>query len=150
MFSYWQPCFMTSWNSSHCQLEFLLCFLSCLFKYVYLYFLTVDRNPEIVLREWWARRDTPIQKADPVGAIPLDWLVPPLLKLWLGREPEDKTLRLRAFLSCLNSDSPSMTKTPYVPRHALILCCVVRSVAQAVIGSVGSGPRFKKGCDQSS
>lgn len=85
-----------------------------------------DGNPDICIREWWSRRDTPIQKPDLVRAIGLSWMAPPLMKLWLGREPEDKEYRLRAFLSCLRSDTPSMMKTPYVPKHALILCCVVR------------------------
>ncbi|XP_072181724.1 constitutive coactivator of PPAR-gamma-like protein 1 homolog isoform X1 [Diadema setosum] len=86
-----------------------------------------DRSsPPIVIREWYSRRDLPIQKADLVEALPLDLMVPPLTKLWLGREPEDKNFRLRAFLSCLNSDLPSMHKTACVPKHALILCCVVR------------------------
>ncbi|XP_063954002.1 constitutive coactivator of PPAR-gamma-like protein 1 homolog [Lytechinus pictus] len=86
-----------------------------------------DQGPQICVKEWWSRRDTPIQKPDVVCAIPAkDWAPPPLIKLWLGREPEDKEYRLRAFLSCLRSDMPSMMKTPYVPKHALILCCVVR------------------------
>lgn len=85
------------------------------------------QGPQICVKEWWSRRDTPIQKPDVVSAIPVkDWVPPPLIKLWLGREPEDKEYRLRAFLSCLRSDMPSMMKTPYVPKHALILCCVVR------------------------
>lgn len=89
--------------------------------------LISEQGPQICVKEWWSRRDTPIQKPDVVSAIPVkDWVPPPLIKLWLGREPEDKEYRLRAFLSCLRSDMPSMMKTPYVPKHALILCCVVR------------------------
>ncbi|XP_038061323.1 constitutive coactivator of PPAR-gamma-like protein 1 homolog [Patiria miniata] len=82
--------------------------------------------PKVVLKEWLIRRESTLPKPDLVEATPMEWLVPPIQRLWLGREPEDKTMRLRAFLSCMYSDSPAMLKTTYVPRHAIILCCVLR------------------------
>ncbi|KAJ8047256.1 Constitutive coactivator of PPAR-gamma-like protein 1-like [Holothuria leucospilota] len=87
-------------------------------------------EPQIVIKEWWLRQNGAPQKPDLVEAEPLDWVVPPIQRLWLGREPEDKTTRLRAFLSCLGSDSPSMLKPSYVPRHALVMCCVLRYMYQ--------------------
>ena len=83
-------------------------------------------RPKAVIKEWSIRRENNIQKPDLVEDVPLEWKVPQIERLWLGREPEDKTMRLRAFLSCMYSDSPAMLKTAYVPRHAIILCCVLR------------------------
>ncbi|PIK35109.1 putative constitutive coactivator of PPAR-gamma-like protein 1-like [Apostichopus japonicus] len=85
---------------------------------------------KIVIKEWWLRQNGAPQKPDLVEAEPLEWVVPPIQRLWLGREPEDKTTRLRAFLSCLGSDSPSMLKPSYVPRHALVMCCILRYMYQ--------------------
>ena len=86
--------------------------------------------PKVVIKEWLNRRESTLPKPDLVEATPMEWLVPPVQRLWLGREPEDKTMRLRAFLSCMYSDSPAMLKTTYVPRHAIILCCVLRYVSE--------------------
>lgn len=85
---------------------------------------------QIVIKEWWLRQNGAPQKPDLVEAEPLEWMVPPIQRLWLGRESEDKTTRLRAFLSCLGSDSPSMLKPSYVPRHALVMCCILRYMYQ--------------------
>lgn len=39
---------------------------------------------------------------------------------------DDKCRRMRAFLSCMRSDTPLMLNTSYVPQHLLILATVLR------------------------
>ena len=48
---------------------------------------------------------------------------------------DDKKRRLRAFLTCLQSDTQMMRSSVYVPQHLLILACVLRSV-------LGGGLRY--------
>ncbi|KAK3608099.1 hypothetical protein CHS0354_004756 [Potamilus streckersoni] len=66
-----------------------------------------------------------------VMAKPVNWKTPSIERMWLGQQPDDKTRRLRAFLTCLQSDTPLMLNTQYVPQHLLILCCVLRYMLQA-------------------
>ncbi|PIK59095.1 putative constitutive coactivator of PPAR-gamma-like protein 1-like [Apostichopus japonicus] len=101
---------------------------------------------QIVIKEWWLRQNGAPQKPDLVEAEPLEWVVPPIQRLWLGREPEDKTTRLRAFLSCLGSDSPSMLKPSYVPRHALVMCCILRLPVLQLV-EYNSLPLFMRGVE---
>ncbi|XP_033105594.1 constitutive coactivator of PPAR-gamma-like protein 1 isoform X2 [Anneissia japonica] len=82
--------------------------------------------PRVVIKEWCVYQENTLQQPDAVEATPLEWVAPPISRMWLGRETEDKSYRLRAFLSCMSSDSPSMLKTAFVPRHAILLCCVLR------------------------
>lgn len=56
------------------------------------------------------------------------WSVPTVKRLWFGTTIEDKQRRLRAFLSCLNSDIPLMMNTGNVPQHLLLMCCVLRYI----------------------
>lgn len=56
------------------------------------------------------------------------WSVPTLKRLWFGTNLDDKQRRLRAFLSCLNSDTPLMMNTNNVPQHLLLMCCVLRYI----------------------
>jgi hypothetical protein len=56
------------------------------------------------------------------------WSVPTLKRLWFGTNLEDKQRRLRAFMSCLNSDIPLMMNTGNVPQHLLLMCCVLRYI----------------------
>lgn len=85
----------------------------------------------IVIKEWWASKGKLLFTPEIAEALPFkDWRVPPLQQLWLGREPEDKNRRMRAFLSCLRCDTPSMLNQQLVPRHALIMCCILRYLMQ--------------------
>jgi hypothetical protein len=61
-----------------------------------------------------------------VIARPVDWKTPSIERMWLGQQVDDKTRRLRAFLTCMESDTPLMLNTQYVPQQLLILCCVLR------------------------
>ncbi|XP_071961521.1 LOW QUALITY PROTEIN: constitutive coactivator of PPAR-gamma-like protein 1 homolog [Antedon mediterranea] len=85
-----------------------------------------EEFPRVVIKEWCVYQENTMQQPDPVEAMPLDWVAPPISRMWLGRESEDKSFRLRAFLSCMSSDTPSMLKTAFVARHAILLCCVLR------------------------
>ena len=63
---------------------------------------------------------------DIVEPIALDWEVPPVDKLWFNKGVTADNNRLKAFLSCMMSDTPSMTQTVIVPKRLVILCCVLR------------------------
>jgi hypothetical protein len=41
---------------------------------------------------------------------------------------DDKRRRLRAFLTCMRSDTPLMLNPAYVPQHLLVLASVLRYV----------------------
>lgn len=56
----------------------------------------------------------------------MSWGVPPLKKLWFGMDSEDNTNRLKAFLSCMKSDTVNMSNTAMVPHRLMLLCCVLR------------------------
>lgn len=86
---------------------------------------------EVPIKEWVVRR-TGSQKPsfDLVMAKPVDWKTPSIERMWLGQHSDDKTRRLRAFLTCMMSDSPLMLNTNYVQQHLLILCCVLRYMLQ--------------------
>jgi len=56
------------------------------------------------------------------------WSVPTLKRLWFGTNYDDKQRRLRAFLSCMNSDTPLMMNTSNVPQHLLLMCCILRYI----------------------
>lgn len=42
--------------------------------------------------------------------------------------PEDNMRRLRAFLTCMRSDTPLIYNTDYVPQHTLIIASVLRYI----------------------
>ncbi|XP_070557996.1 LOW QUALITY PROTEIN: constitutive coactivator of PPAR-gamma-like protein 1 homolog [Ptychodera flava] len=91
-----------------------------------------SRNKRLVIiKEWCVRKDSSVQKPDLVEAVALPWPIPPCRQLWCGRTLQDKNIRTRAFLSCMLSDTPGMMKNSYVPRHAIILCCVLRYMLQS-------------------
>merc|ERR1719427_188555 len=60
----------------------------------------------------------------------LPWKVPPLKELWFGARPEDDGNRMKAFLSCMRSETANMCNTTMVPQRLLILCCVLRYLVQ--------------------
>ncbi|KAL1494718.1 hypothetical protein ABEB36_010269 [Hypothenemus hampei] len=84
--------------------------------------------PDVIIREWVYSRSNPFQRPELVKAKPLPWAVPTLQRLWFGPAVDDKRRRMRAFLSCLNSDTPLILNTAYVPQHMLIMACVLRYV----------------------
>jgi hypothetical protein len=43
---------------------------------------------------------------------------------------DDKRRRLRAFLTCMRSDTPLMLNPAYVPQHLLVMASVLRYVVQ--------------------
>ncbi|KAK5644660.1 hypothetical protein RI129_005960 [Pyrocoelia pectoralis] len=87
-----------------------------------------DPPPDIVLKEWVYSRANPYQTPEFVKADPLPWAVPTLHRLWFGPGLDDKRRRMRALLSCLNSDTPLILNTSYVPQHMLVMACVLRFI----------------------
>jgi hypothetical protein len=85
-------------------------------------------QPDIVVKEWIYSRSNPYQYPEEVKAEPLPWAVPTLQRLWFGPALDDKRRRMRALLSCLNSDTPLILNTGYVPQHMLIMACVLRYI----------------------
>ncbi|XP_045164687.2 constitutive coactivator of PPAR-gamma-like protein 1 homolog isoform X2 [Mercenaria mercenaria] len=82
---------------------------------------------EVPIKEWVVRRvGSQKPSFDLVMAKPVEWKTPSIERMWLGQQPEDKTRRLRAFLTVMHSDTPLMLNTNYVPQHLLILSCVLR------------------------
>ncbi|KAI4461927.1 constitutive coactivator of peroxisome proliferator-activated receptor gamma [Holotrichia oblita] len=84
--------------------------------------------PDIIVKEWVYSRSNPYQHAEEVRAEPLPWAVPTLQRLWFGPSLDDKRCRMRALLSCLNSDSPLILNTAYVPQQMFVLACVLRYI----------------------
>ncbi|XP_039264685.2 constitutive coactivator of PPAR-gamma-like protein 1 homolog [Styela clava] len=90
-----------------------------------------NQKRRILIKEWWASKGKLLFTPEIAEAFSFnDWQVPPLQQLWLGREPEDKNRRMRAFLSCVRCDTPSMLNQNFVPRHALFMCCILRYLMQ--------------------
>ncbi|KAG5888701.1 hypothetical protein JTB14_035766 [Gonioctena quinquepunctata] len=84
--------------------------------------------PDVIVKEWIYSRSNPYQYPEEVKAEPLPWAVPTLQRLWFGPSVDDKRRRMRALLSCLNSDTPLILNTAYVPQHMLIMACVLRYI----------------------
>ncbi|KAF7279184.1 hypothetical protein GWI33_007593 [Rhynchophorus ferrugineus] len=84
--------------------------------------------PDVIVKEWVYSRSNPYQRPEEVKAEPLPWAVPTLQRLWFGPALDDKRRRMRAFLSCLNADTPLILNTAYVPQHMLIMACVLRYI----------------------
>lgn len=87
-----------------------------------------DPPPDVILKEWVYSRANPYQTPVLVKADPLPWAVPTLHRLWFGPGVDDKRRRMRALLSCLNSDTPLILNTSYVPQHMLVMACVLRYI----------------------
>ncbi|CAH0555885.1 unnamed protein product [Brassicogethes aeneus] len=85
-------------------------------------------QPDIIVKEWVYTRANPFQKPVEIKAEPLPWAVPTLQRLWFGPSVDDKRRRMRALLSCLNSDTPLILNTDHVPHHMLMMACVLRYV----------------------
>jgi len=81
---------------------------------------------DIKVREWLPYNG--YTSPDMISPKTCQWSVPTVKRLWFGTNLEDKQRRLRAFLSCLNSDIPLMMNTGNVPQHLLLMCCVLRYI----------------------
>lgn len=82
--------------------------------------------PEVLISEWsWSPKNE-YKKAEQVAAQQLPWAVPTIRRLWFGMAFEDKTRRMKAFLTVMRSDTPLMLNRNYVPQHMLALACVLR------------------------
>ena len=98
---------------------------------------TTSENPDLVkvlIREWICvlGNMTPMM----VPAVTLSWPVPTVNRLWFGCSKDDSKRRIRAFLSCLRSDSPLMLQPSYVPQRILMLATVLRYLVSSSGGSV--------------
>ncbi|ESO82329.1 hypothetical protein LOTGIDRAFT_223375 [Lottia gigantea] len=85
---------------------------------------------DIPVKEWVIRRGTTRPSFELVIAKPVEWKTPSVERMWLGQNAEDKNRRLRAFLTCMQSESPLMLNTNYVPQCLLVMCCVLRYIVQ--------------------
>ncbi|VVC89410.1 unnamed protein product [Leptidea sinapis] len=92
-----------------------------------------DQPCTVQISEWIYSRVNPGKHPEVVPGVVLDWPVPTVQRLWFGTAQEDKGRRLRAFLSCMKSDTPLMLNTSYVPQHLLILGTVLRYIMTSQI-----------------
>ncbi|XP_046960558.1 constitutive coactivator of PPAR-gamma-like protein 1 [Vanessa cardui] len=92
-----------------------------------------ERPSTVQVAEWIYSRVNPGKNPEIVPGIVLDWPVPTVQRLWFGTAQDDKCRRMRAFLSCMRSDTPLMLNTSYVPQHLLILATVLRFIMTSQI-----------------
>ncbi|XP_057297054.1 constitutive coactivator of PPAR-gamma-like protein 1 [Hydractinia symbiolongicarpus] len=85
---------------------------------------------EFTVKEWCIYADQSLDKPDIVQAKGMNWGIPSLKKLWFGTDSEDNANRLKAFLSCMKSDTINMSNTAMVPQRLMLLCCVLRYLIQ--------------------
>ncbi|KAF4518510.1 hypothetical protein B566_EDAN009710 [Ephemera danica] len=88
-------------------------------------------DPEsIVIREWVWSKSNQYARPEVVKPEKVGWGVPTIQRLWFGSAHsstiDDKRRRLRAFLSCMRSDTPLMLNPTHVPQPMLIFACVIR------------------------
>ncbi|KAG8233956.1 hypothetical protein J437_LFUL014165 [Ladona fulva] len=84
--------------------------------------------PEVSIKEWVWSKANEYQRPDIVKAEPVGWGVPTIQRLWFGSAIDDKRRRLRAFLTCMRSDTPLMLNPAFVPQHLLVIACVLRYI----------------------
>nr|CAD7449162.1 unnamed protein product [Timema bartmani] len=84
--------------------------------------------PDLRVREWVWSKNNPYQSPDMVKAEQIGWGVPTIQRLWFGGSIDDKRRRLRAFLTCMRSDTPLMLNPAYVPQHLLVMATVLRYI----------------------
>lgn len=82
----------------------------------------------LAVKEWCVYGGRQLNDPDIVEPVKLNWDVPPVEKLWFNKGSAADNNRLKAFLSCMNSDTPSMTQTVIVPKRLVILCCILRYI----------------------
>lgn len=84
------------------------------------------RDPPPVVKEWCVYGGRKLDQPDLVEPVSLGWDIPLIKQLWFGTQQIDNKNRLKAFLSCMQSDTPSMADTVLVPQRLIIFCCVLR------------------------
>ncbi|XP_063230763.1 constitutive coactivator of PPAR-gamma-like protein 1 homolog isoform X2 [Bacillus rossius redtenbacheri] len=84
--------------------------------------------PDLKVKEWIWSKSNPYQSPDLVKAEQIGWGVPTIQRLWFGGSIDDKRRRLRAFLTCMRSDTPLMLNPAYVPQHLLVMATVLRYI----------------------
>ncbi len=90
-------------------------------------FMVAEGALNVVIKEYYLSQSSNSGvKGELVPAMALEWKVPSVHRLWLGQAIEDKNRRLRAFLTCMDSDNTLMLNTSYVPQHLLIISCILR------------------------
>ncbi|KAK7793934.1 hypothetical protein R5R35_007700 [Gryllus longicercus] len=82
--------------------------------------------PELRIKEWIWSKSNPYQTPEYVKAEQIGWRVPTIQRLWFGSANDDRRRRLRAFLTCMRSDTPLMLNPAYVPQHLLVMATVLR------------------------
>ncbi|CAH1644349.1 unnamed protein product [Spodoptera littoralis] len=95
--------------------------------------VNIDRPCTVQVAEWIYSRVNPGKSPEVVPGVVLEWPVPTVQRLWFGTAQDDKCRRMRAFLSCMRSDTPLMLNTSYVPQHLLILATVLRFIMTSQI-----------------
>ena len=78
------------------------------------------------VKEYCVYKGNSLDSPDLVEPLSMPWDIPPVKNLWLGRQAQDNTMRMKAFLTCLKSDTQNMSNVAMVPQRMLLLCCVLR------------------------
>ena len=78
------------------------------------------------VKDWCVYGGRRLNDPDFVEPMALDWDVPPVDKLLVSKGATADSNRLKAFLSCMMSNAPSMTQIVIVPKRLVILCCILR------------------------
>ncbi len=78
------------------------------------------------VKEFCVYKGNKLEVPDIVEPKCVSWDIPPVKNLWLGRQAEDNTTRMKAFLTCMKSNTQNMPNTAMVPQRLLLLCCVLR------------------------
>ncbi|KAL0276882.1 UNVERIFIED_CONTAM: hypothetical protein PYX00_004350 [Menopon gallinae] len=89
-----------------------------------------NNTPEILVREWVCTAMNQYTEPEIVKAEPVGWPVPTIQRLWFGFSVGDMRRRLRAYLTCMKSDSQLMVCSAYVPQHLLVMATVLRYLMQ--------------------
>lgn len=85
-----------------------------------------QHDPPPAVKEWCVYRGEKLDKFDLVEGVSMKWNIPELHQLWFGEAQLDNLNRMKAFLTCMQSDTPNITKTTMVPQRLIIMCCVLR------------------------
>ena len=78
------------------------------------------------VKEFCVYKGNSLDTPDLVEPVSMPWDIPPVKNLWLGRQAQDNTMRMKAFLTCMKSDTQNMSNVGMVPQRMLLLCCVLR------------------------
>ncbi|KAK6635083.1 hypothetical protein RUM44_000332 [Polyplax serrata] len=90
----------------------------------------ITNPPEILIREWVCTAMNQYSVPDIVKAEPVGWPVPTVQRLWFAGTVDEMRRRLRAYLTCMKSDSALMVCSSYVPQHLLLMASVLRYLMQ--------------------